>query len=118
MQVLTGQTFPGTKATLHDYGIYRVRGTEYPGILPEKGSIVVGTLYQNIDAPILQILDTFEGDQYFREIVQVNLEDSNTQDAYVYCIQKNGRDVLSEEWWNFDTFVKRDLEGYMKRCFA
>lgn len=118
MHALVGQTYLGTGATLLDYRIYRVRGTEYPGIFPEKGSIVMGTLYQNIDDPILQILDNFEGDQYIREIVQVNLEDSNSQEAYMYSIDKNRRDLLSQEGWDYDTFVKNELDAYIKRCFA
>lgn len=111
---LTGEHFPGTKATLHDYGVYRVRGTEYPGILPEKGSIVQGTLYRNIDDEKLRILDDFEGYQYLREIVGVYLEDGNTVEAYVYCIKQDRWDVLSQEDWDFDAFIKHELHAYLR----
>jgi gamma-glutamylcyclotransferase (GGCT)/AIG2-like uncharacterized protein YtfP len=113
MKAVTGREFPGRPATLHDYALYRVRGTEYPGIISAPAACVAGVLYRDIDDDSLRILDDFEGEQYFRNNVSVVTASGEHRDAFVYCIRDEQRHVLSEERWDFSYFLQHELERFM-----
>ena len=84
-------------AVLHGYKRHRVRGQDYPGILPVKSSnesdksaagatSVLGTLVSGLTDGDIYRLDIFEGDEYLKQKVTVRLlqsEDgeSNLQDV-------------------------------------
>ncbi len=117
MKAVTGQALLGIDAQLQHYVIYRVRGADYPGILPEKGGLVEGTLYRNIDEKTFRLLDGFEGEDYFRMPVHIVTKMGEALRAEVYCIREERRNVLTQEQWDFDHFLKQEIEGFMQRCF-
>ncbi len=51
-----------------------VRGQSYPGIRPQAGAQTAGRLYLDIDAEELARLDAFEGAEYVRETVTVQMQ--------------------------------------------
>lgn len=118
MKAVARRPFTGIEATLQDYGMFRMRDAEYPGILPRKGLAVEGILYHDIDEGTLRALDDFEGALYFRDIVEVIMKDGAKSRAFVYCVCEHERARLSEEVWDFDRFLKFELEGFMNRCFS
>ena len=116
MRVVTGREFSGIKALLPGYALFRVRGAEYPGIIPAAGGgLVKGVLYANIDEDLFKILDDFEGDQYERIKVSVVLEsDHSTVETYAYRIREERRGVLSTEKWDLEHFLKEEIDGFMR----
>ncbi|MDY0390443.1 gamma-glutamylcyclotransferase family protein [Desulfobulbus oligotrophicus] len=113
MKVVTGQPYEGREATLIDWARYRVRGSEYPGIVPQEGSLVCGKLYWGLDEQAVEKLDAFEGDKYERVLVNVILADGSNQQAYVYAIRQDCRTMLSNDPWDFDRFLQNGLERFI-----
>ncbi|MCX7845320.1 MAG: gamma-glutamylcyclotransferase [Dictyoglomaceae bacterium] len=72
----------------------------YSGILPQKGSKVVGEVY-NVDDVTLKIIDNFEGegDLYERKKVMVTLEDGKEMEVWTYVYLK---DVKEENYIPFE----------------
>ena len=115
MQKVTGHKFDGVDAILEGYAIFRVRGTEYPGIIQRKGSSVEGILYRGLDDNILHILDTFEGDQYYRDIVNTASQNDTNVKAYAYIIKESCQDILTNDSWNYDHFLHHEIDRFLHR---
>jgi hypothetical protein len=106
-------------ALLHDYCRHRVRYADYPGIIAQGGESVRGTYVTGLmDADMIR-LDYFEGNEYTREKVQVELLSEGETHAgldaqrvdtetYVYTA---GNDHLEMGEWDFDNFVKNRMPG-------
>jgi gamma-glutamylcyclotransferase (GGCT)/AIG2-like uncharacterized protein YtfP len=114
MHSVTGHVYVGINARLHDYAIFLVRGTEYPGIIPQKGAITEGILYRDIGPETLQVLDYFESDHYDRMVVHVTTDDGISEDAYAYVINDNNRDILTREFWDYDEFLRYGIDSFMQ----
>ena len=113
MKSVTGHVFPGKKATLENWVRYRVRQTEYPGIVPQQNASVPGIVFSEIDEETLRKLDLFEGEKYERVPVEIFLEDGSKGTAEVYSIRRDCRDVLSNEAWDFDRFLEDGLRKFI-----
>lgn len=113
MKAVTGQAFSGKEATLHNWARFRVRGSEYPGIIPRQDSIVSGKLYWGLDQRAIEKLDAFEGDKYERVMVQVAMADNSCVEAFAYAIREDCRNMLSNDPWDFDRFLQNGLEKFI-----
>ena len=113
MKAVTGQAFSGKEAILHNWARFRVRGSEYPGIIPQQDSVVSGKLYWGLDEKAMEKLDAFEGDKYERVMVQVAMTDGSFEEAYVYAIREDCRNLLSNDPWDFDRFLQNGLEKFI-----
>ncbi|EAW14785.1 gamma-glutamylcyclotransferase family protein [Aspergillus clavatus NRRL 1] len=63
-------------AILHGYQRHRVRGADYPGIVPSKDSMhasVLGTVVSGLTDGDVHRLDIFEGSEYVKECVGVRV---------------------------------------------
>ncbi|KAH6627454.1 AIG2-like family-domain-containing protein [Chaetomium tenue] len=69
----TRKLHPFQPAMLDGYQRLRVMDVVYPGIIPLKGRKVYGTLVSGLTKAHIQKLDRYEGDQYDRKSVTVNL---------------------------------------------
>src|SRR4051794_3862349 len=58
-------------AILHGYARRRVRGADYPGIVPRAGAAVRGVLVEGLTPGDVWRLDAFEGGDYARLAVDV-----------------------------------------------
>lgn len=113
MKAVTGQAFSGQEATLDNWARFRVRGSEYPGIIPQADSTVHGKLYWDLGEGAMAKLDAFEGDKYERVLVQVTMPDGTSEQAYVYAIKEDCREMLSSDPWDFDRFLQNGLEKFI-----
>jgi gamma-glutamylcyclotransferase (GGCT)/AIG2-like uncharacterized protein YtfP len=113
MKAVTGQAFSGKEAILNNWARFRVRDSEYPGIIPQEGSVVSGKLYWGLDEKAMEKLDAFEGDKYERVVVQVTMADGSFEEAYVYAIREDCRKLLSNDPWDFDRFLQNGLEKFI-----
>lgn len=69
----TRKLHPFQPSMLDGYQRFRVMDVVYPGIIPTKGRKVYGTLVSGLTKAHIQKLDKYEGDQYDRRSVTVNL---------------------------------------------
>jgi gamma-glutamylcyclotransferase (GGCT)/AIG2-like uncharacterized protein YtfP len=113
MKAVTGQSFSGQEATLHNWARFRVRSSEYPGIIPQQDSVVSGKLYWGLEEKAMGKLDAFEGDKYERVLVQVAMADGSFEEAYTYAIKEDCRNMLSSDPWDFDRFLQNGLEKFI-----
>lgn len=121
-------------AVLNDYVRRKVRYADYPGIIPEKGSTVRGTLVEGLTEWDIKRLDAFEGSEYTLGHVKVHVvgreapvitsegvinsgsERDNWKDpegetdveamTYIYSA---GAHRLEPEMWDFNHFIKERL---------
>jgi gamma-glutamylcyclotransferase (GGCT)/AIG2-like uncharacterized protein YtfP len=113
MRAVTGRVYEGEKASLSGYAMYKVKNTEYPGIVPLAGGETQGTLYSGLSEEELKVLDAFEGDFYARRSVEVLLQQGKTATAWVYVIRKKHQGVLSDEPWHLEEFLSEGFRSFM-----
>ena len=98
--VVCGRSHPAVDAELRGYARHPVRGEDYPGLaLAAQDARVSGQLYLDVDEASLARLDAFEGEEYERFVVTVQLADGSSRDAFCYrfCGDSAGR-LLPSEW--------------------
>ncbi|KAH8766905.1 AIG2-like family-domain-containing protein [Hyaloscypha sp. PMI_1271] len=95
-------------AILHDYCRHRVRGCDYPGIVPETGHTVRGTFVTGLTDGDIFRLDAFEGNEYERIKVKVELVEVSGRfveaSTYMYAA---GEECLEKKEWSYEEF-RRD----------
>ena len=80
---LLGRAPRPAPAGLHGFVRHEVRGETYPAIVPEPGGLVLGSVYADIAREELAVLDGYEGDEYARIEVSVEM-DAGVARAWVY----------------------------------
>ena len=97
------------------YKVYKVKNANYPLIryTNNEVDVVKGLLINNITFKELKILDKFEGKNYFRQFVKVNI-DKIDHDAQIYMPSKN---MISEEPWNYEDWYKNDMKNFFLNEF-
>jgi len=95
-------------AILRDYCRHRVRGCDYPGIVPETGHTVRGTFVTGLTDGDIFRLDAFEGNEYERIKVKVELVEESGRfveaSTYMYIA---GEECLEKKEWSYEEF-RRD----------
>ena len=114
MHSVTGHGFASVSASLKDYGRYRVKGQPYPGIVPEKGTLIEGVLYLDVDSDSVKRLDDFEGEWYVRTPVTIRTSGGFLLRAQTYVFKKEHRHLLSSEGWDVKTFEIKDLQTFIR----
>jgi hypothetical protein len=122
-----------SSALLPGYRRHRVVGADYPGIIENANSEVRGTLVTGLTDGDLWRLDTFEGDEYVRRKVKVNVlkQEANKELAKKDAVLPppavdspnmgdNKVEALTYVWiggfgslepaeWDFDEFVREKM---------
>ena len=111
---ISGIAQAGNPAVLQDYGCYTLTGAVYPGIRPEPGALTRGVVYDGLDGGVLARLDQFEGDEYQREQLEVQLTDAQSLEAWVYVIRPELRGRLSSTPWDRDRFERYHLATWLR----
>ncbi|MFH0784889.1 MAG: gamma-glutamylcyclotransferase family protein [Pseudomonadota bacterium] len=92
-------------AILKDFKRSRIRGEEYPGIVAQPGAEVAGVLYLNLPPEAMERLDSFEGEQYCRQEVQLVTEHFPSVTAMAYVITHENHNLLTGENWSYEHFL-------------
>ena len=69
--------------------------------------------YGSITFEELKKLDRFEGRNYFRQFVKVNVDQIH-HDAQIYMPTKN---MISEEPWDYEKWYKNDMKNFFLNEF-
>jgi gamma-glutamylcyclotransferase (GGCT)/AIG2-like uncharacterized protein YtfP len=98
-------------AILRDFCRHRVRDVDYPGIIPDKGHSVQGTFVTGLTDADIAHLDMFEGNEYTRKAVKVEVADGLC-DAETY-VWTSGNQYLEETEWDFEEFCREKLHRWV-----
>lgn len=101
------------RATADGYACFSVRDEIYPGLVKRPGSRVEGVVYFDIDATDLAALDAFEGADYRRDRIAIELEDGRDVIAETYLYLPVAR-LLATEWIPERFPVQRFIETYCR----
>lgn len=98
---------------LTDHVRLRVKGLDYPGMIPRSGTNVAGMLVKGLAPGEIDRLDQFEGDEYTRTDVVVRAIDSDvTHTCQTYIWKSNLIDALDKDEWDFATFEREKLHHW------
>ena len=106
MSAVCGYQLVGEPATVDGFRRLSVKGEVYPGLIPRQESEVSGILYRGISGAALARLDAFEGAYYRRQSVSVFTSPEGALQAYCYVFRPQFYHLLSDEPWDFETFMK------------
>ncbi|KAF2427551.1 hypothetical protein EJ08DRAFT_575677, partial [Tothia fuscella] len=126
LSTTSNNTLKARPALLKSYRRHRVKGADYPAIIPADGSTVRGTLVTGLTDGDIWRLDIFEGDEYRRAKVKVrvindegnvNVEPEEGQlgeevEAETYCWIA-GKQHLEESEWDFEEFVREKMNRWV-----
>ena len=93
-------------ARLDGYRRAPVDGEDYPGIVPAAGASVAGALYLELPDSAWPRLDGFEGEEYRREAVEVQLPDGRAETAWTYVFKPEYGHRLAAGEWDFAHFLR------------
>ena len=103
---------PVTAATLRGYRRLRVKGEDYPALLPDAAGSVPGVIYRDIPETAWILLDRFEGEMYARVRAQVELVDGCSIAVETYIVNGPFIDCLEEVEWDFTDFLDNGKERF------
>lgn len=101
-------------AQLSGFTRLKVKGEEYPGIIPSSGKEVIGKLYLDVCASDIEQLDIFEGEFYQRSQVIV-LSDKNEYVADTYIFKPKYQTLLSGKEWDVGLFKDKGLQKFLAK---
>lgn len=103
-------------AILEGYCRRRVKYADYPGVTAEAGKSVRGTYVTGLTEGDMWRLDTFEGTEYIKETVKVQILDkegkpARTEEAqtYIYQVPAN----LEGQEWDFEHFKNERMKFWI-----
>ncbi|KAK0720415.1 AIG2-like family-domain-containing protein [Lasiosphaeris hirsuta] len=111
-------------AVLHGYCRRRVRYADYPGMTPDKDHSVLGAFVTGLTRANIERLDFFEGGQYERRTISVNLlvkvgdlkgegnVEGGEKKAMTYVFQQ--REDLEEREWDLEEFRREKLKKWTR----
>ena len=100
-------------AILHDHCRRRVQYCDYPGVIPEAGHTVRGTYVAGLTDGDIFRLDLFEGSEYKRIKVMVELVEQAGMfvEAQTYLFTA-GEEYLEKKEWSYEEFRKDKLHRW------
>ncbi|WP_031388483.1 gamma-glutamylcyclotransferase family protein [Desulfonatronum thiodismutans] len=105
MQSVSGCRLPWMSGILRGYSRKAVTHQVYPALVPDAESCVEGIVYFNVPPDAWHRLDLFEGDMYFREVVEVTLGNGEKASAQTYVAKPHYRVHLEDAAWDHEAFL-------------
>ena len=99
---------------LHNYQRLCVAGASYPGLIASAGSAVDGVVYFDVSTSDMQRLDLFEGDEYERIMVEVELENGEKTSCQTFLFKEAFRRRLTNVEWSYEEFLKSGLQEFLE----
>ncbi|VAX10468.1 hypothetical protein MNBD_GAMMA25-1388 [hydrothermal vent metagenome] len=117
VQIITGQVLTGMPAHLEGYARYLLKDQAYPGIIPEVGASISGTLYLDLDDVLMARLDEYEDTCYEKRKLRVIVENGMGINALAYVVPEESRELLSSRLWDREHFINDELDIFL-RCIV
>lgn len=96
----------GGPATVRGYRYARVKGEDYPALVPDGPGRVGGVVYFDVPDTAWARLDRFEGDMYARELVEAELETGDCMTVATYVARPEFLSRLETADWSFADFLR------------
>ena len=106
MVAVTGRSFRHIPGTLHRYQRRAIQGEVYPGLVAKKGGVVEGITYLNLPDETWAQLDTFEGKMYQRKMVNADLMNGTSVEAYTYVVRREFKNRVKPVDWDYWEFLR------------
>lgn len=119
LKALTGRVPHNEPGIVSGFRRYRIKGQVFPATIPSTpDSTVKGLILFDLLPKELEILDAFEGEEYYKHPVKVVLKSSNKSlDTVMYLWQNSLRSLLLPgEDWDPEAFKLNQLERYTCMC--
>ena len=111
---LTRSHYQKIDAHLKGFIRLKVKGEEYPGIIPSPDNKVTGQLYINVCSDDIEQLDSFEGELYQRSQVIV-LSSGAEYPADTYIFKPKYQTLLSGKEWDVELFREKGLRKFLTK---
>ena len=97
--------YASDSAILNGYARKKVKRKNYPGLIEHNGSVVEGKIYCDVSEEDFRKLDAYEGEEYARIKVFVQLLSGKSAQCITYLFKKEYFDRLTKSEW----MAKRSL---------
>ena len=115
-RAVVGHGRPAGGATLPGYVRRKVRGADYPVILPgTPDRCVRGRLYCEVPDIVLPALDRFEGELYQRRQVTVARDGGGMAQPWVYVLNPEFLECVGDDAWDPKSFLSQRLPDFLVR---
>jgi len=98
------------------YARFTVAGERYPGLVESPSGSLAGVVYFDVNDADVARLDHFEGEEYERTEVFVELAEGQKIACQTYLFKHEFRHRLTDNVWSLDEFlhtgIKEFLSGY------
>lgn len=115
MQSVSGCRLSRMPGILRGYCRRAVKHQVYPAIVPDARCNVAGIVYFNVPPDAWHRLDLFEGDMYFREKVEIDLENGERVSAQTYVAKPSYRMHLEDAAWDHEAFLSRGKTTFERK---
>lgn len=113
-RAVAGEERPSRPATLPGHLVRRVRGADFPGVIPgDPEDVVPGRIFSGLPPGQISRLDAYEGELYERREVTLLDDGGDPVRSQAYLIADRFRSRLSEEPWTWEWFAERARERYL-----
>ncbi|MCQ8896186.1 gamma-glutamylcyclotransferase [Limnobacter humi] len=112
-QVVKGQ-YARQPATAVGYARYAVPQEDYPAMVEQAGAQVQGMVWLDVTPEDIERLDAFEGPEYTRQTIAVQLESLKEPlqvDTYLWL----NHDQLQRHEWRVDLFEAVGLQQFLNK---
>lgn len=88
------------------FAAFTVQGEVYPAMLPAAGHEVHGRVYLDLDPATLARIDLFEGDDYYRDEVEVVRLDGTILACQTYLLRSDRYHRITSQRWDRETYLR------------
>lgn len=114
IQQLLGRIPESAPASLANFATFSVKSQTYPGLAEQPGASTTGRIYRTITDEELQILDRFEGQEYFRaKLTLLNQQTKQKETVYTYYYRMDLLHQLELTYWCPQQFQKQHLSAFL-----
>lgn len=112
MQEVSTCALAGERAMLVGYSRRAVIDQPFPALIESTGEPLWGVLYREVSDDGWTRLDSFEGPNYARRVVQVQLASGEMIEAEVYVVLAGYLDQVSSEPWDYEHFLEQGRQQF------
>ncbi len=115
MRLVTGSDYKRNSAVLPGYACRKLAGVVYPAIVACPGASCVGDVCLGVFAEDILLLDRYEGSEYVRQTVVVDMLDGSQTEAEAYVLAPAQSGRILDEPWSFDQFMAIHRAEYLRQ---
>lgn len=116
MKALTGRTFPTVPASVQGYKRIKLKGENFPGLIPMENERTHGIIHRDVDPESFKLIDALEDDFYDRSVLEIRGDNGEFYRALTYVINQPSLPFLTLDSWDPDEFKEKHFQDFKKLC--